>query len=133
MNDKKQFQLGGLLFAALSILFVVGENYEVKADSEFTVAVDNGTYLETRVITLSNSANTLIVDAESKRPAMLCRNNSAYAVWIGSNMASTNLIGSGFPILSSETFRTDKFTGTIYALLDAGGVGNVRCVDARIR
>lgn len=128
MSIEKQLRFAAALFVAMAGLLCLPSK-KAQADYEQIVAVDNGTYIETRVITLSNSANTQVVSATQKRPAMLCRNNSAYTVWIGSDMASTSLIGSGFPILSSETFKTDKFTGSLFALLDASGVGNLRCLD----
>ena len=99
------------------------------------VRKEGGRKIETRSIAVTTHTATLIIDVSIYRPDETCINNSAYTLWIGSQAAGVTLSNIGFPIVSSATFKTDSFTGSMYGLADSPAAGdiNVRCADQLVR
>ena len=107
---------------------------------EGATRIERGSYPEMRVVSISSTTGTNIFVANTKRPDGLCRNNSSVTVYVGTNTATTHgsyhaNIVSGFPVLSSETFKLDgSFTGSLAATCDVGAAScEFRCLDGLVR
>ena len=133
MRAKTWYLLGALLIALLLGTFI----YDIKksfADTgrEAAVRIEVGSYVQSRTITMSATAATAIGAANNNRPDMTCFNNSAYALYLSSNVANTYARVIGFPVLSSATFKLGSLSGETYGTLEVSGVGDVRCMDGLV-
>ena len=93
-----------------------------------------GRIVETSAITVSSITATALNTQSFRAVTTDIFNNSAYALWIGSNAATLGTMG--FPILSSKTYTIDGlFTGVMYGLAEsaAGGSINVRIIQYKMK
>lgn len=113
-----------------------------KADtgSEGATRTERGSYVETRVLTVSSTTGTSLFAANTKRPDGMCFNNSAFTLYLGTTSATTENakhenIRIGFPVTSSSTFRLDgSFTGGLFATADDKVASiEVKCIDGLVR
>lgn len=133
MKERKAILLTAFGMAGLILMELFAPYLRADTGNEGAVRREVGSYVESRVVTLSNSETTEILPASVKRPDATCFNNSAYTIFIGSNAAGTSLRVMGFPVLSSATFRLESMTGAVYAILDTSGAGDVRCLDGKVQ
>lgn len=124
----KLFACAALMAAGINVAYVGADTGHEGATRQ-----EVGSYANTRLVVLSNSAATQIAASSTKRPDMTCFNNSSYTIWIGSNAAGASLQRIGFPVLSSATFRVGALTGSLFAILDPGGSGEVNCFDGLVQ
>lgn len=126
-NVKQKLLIAALLgaFAATAFAQVGG--------FDSIVAIANGTYAQTSVLSVTTSANATLVSASGKRPDLTCRNHSSdYTIFIGTNAATTTLTGVGFPVYPRESFEVGGFSDAVYAIA-SGGTADVRCWEGKIR
>ncbi len=145
MNMDKILRVG-ILFALVGAgVTMLGQQRALMADTGWDQATrqERGSYAAPRSINISSYTGTAIFSSSVKRPDGMCRNNSAFTIWIGTDVNAGYLVGdaganirNGLPILSSETFSLGgQFTGTMAATADnaAGGAAvNVRCLDGLV-
>ena len=108
-----------LIFSAALVCLAGG----ARADSEFKVTIDRGSYIQVASVTGSSIAGTAIMTADPKRTYAILSTNtggSGGAVFIGTVAATqhgathTN-ITNGFPVASTSTFTLDgAMTDTAY-------------------
>lgn len=111
----------------------------VSADTghEGATRIERGSYVQTRVVSISSFTATEFIPASVKRPDSICKNVSAYTIHIGSAATGVILRDIGLPIGASEYFKIDgSLTGPVHAL-GADGVAatavQVRCLDGLVR
>lgn len=120
------------LVLTLGLMLVAGLSW---ADHEVSVAKDQGTYIETSVVTTSSFTGTALLSANSKRMGAVFQVVGGVAVYIGSTSAAMQTnhsnITLGLPIYSTSAFKLDgKFTGDMYGTSEAGqGSGKVRVLE----
>ncbi len=127
----KNILMGGLVcFGAVAFLFLVGHFQRLVADQgwEQAIRIEMGYSATVSATSIPNSA-TLLSDVNRKRPDNTCRNNSPVPVWIGS--ASSLTPANGFPVLSSETFKTGAFFQQVWAYCDSGTC-DIRCWQGNV-
>lgn len=102
---------------------------------EGATRIERGSYVQSRAVAISSSSATLFLPPSKSRPDSLCKNYSAYTVFIGSNVAGTYLATIGLPVGASEYFKLDgSMTGPVYALGEGGSSGvEIRCLDGMVQ
>jgi hypothetical protein len=123
------FMVFAVGFTALFASFILADT-----GREGATRIERGSYPESRVVTIVDSAATLFMPPSVSRPDSLCKNFSSYTVYIGSNAAGTSLADIGLPVGASEYFRLDgSFTGSMYAIAEAGATNvKMRCLDTLV-
>jgi hypothetical protein len=92
----------GMLFSFLS----------ADTGHEGATRIERGSYVQTRRVTISDSAATAFITATNRRPDTMCKNYTAFTVFIGSAAAGTTLNLIGLPLGAGEYFKVDgSFTG----------------------
>lgn len=114
------------------LLGIVGVGLLYAADPDQFVGISRGSYATVTNTAVSGSADSAILLPNAKRVDALCFNNSAFAIFIGTDSASATLILYGLPVLASATFRTDAFSDTVFAISN-GATSEVRCWESFIR
>ena len=104
---------------------------------EDAARIERGSYIETRLVTISTYAATEFMPASKKRPDSLCKNFSSFTIYLGSAAAGITLAGDsmGLPIGTSEYFRIDgSMTGSISAIAEPSGTNvKIICLDGLVR
>lgn len=104
---------------------------------EGATRIERGSYVATRVVNVSSSTATEILPATFKRPDSICKNVSAYTIYLGSAAAGVTLTDIGLPLGASEYFKIDgSMTGAIYGLAGAGAATSAVkfvCLDGLVQ
>ena len=107
-------------------MIVAGLYYTgAQADTGWEAATrrEEGSRFAERAISVTGTA-TVIAAASKARPNETCRLNDTDTMFIGSSAVAIN---TGFPIISSETFKTSN-TGDLYGICTTS-LCEVRCID----
>ncbi len=125
--------------ALIAALILIGSS--TFADQGWVAAnrIERGQITSVRDVTVSSNTGTALWSASLLRPDGVCRNNSAFTIWLGTVTAQVNgathtNIVNGFPVLSSETFTLGgQLTSAVYATADTGiSSADVRCFDGLV-
>ena len=101
---------------------------------EGATRIERGSYISTKRVEFTDSAATVFLSATVKRPDGICKNYSAYTVFIGSAAAGTSLRDIGLPVGASEYFKIDgSYTGEMSVIAEAGGSGSMACLESKVQ
>lgn len=94
------------------------------------VSQNAGNYVESYPVTVSSTTATQLIDPTIaiKSANIHIVNNSAFALWIGTN--TSTLLTTGYPVFSSSTYSLGgTYTGSLFAI---AGTSTVASTNARV-